>query len=42
VGLITMDGLVVMIDELGIEHGYDVNRVLWLGAKMERTGRRIR
>jgi hydroxymethylglutaryl-CoA lyase len=43
VGLITMEDLVVMIDELGIEHGYDVNRVLWLGAKMEKTiGRRLR
>ena len=32
-----------MIDELGIEHGYDVDRVLWLGAKMEKTiGRRLR
>jgi hydroxymethylglutaryl-CoA lyase len=38
-----MEDLVVMIDELGIEHGYDVNRVLWLGAKMEKTiGRRLR
>ncbi|MGA2937206.1 MAG: pyruvate carboxyltransferase [Syntrophobacteraceae bacterium] len=43
VGLITMEDLVVMIDELGIEHGYDVNRVLWLGARMEKTiGRRLR
>ena len=32
-----------MIDELGIEHGYNVDRVLWLGTKMERTiGRRLR
>jgi len=43
VGLITMEDLVVMIDELGIEHGYDVDRVLWLGAKMEKSiGRRLR
>ncbi len=43
VGLITMEDLVVMIDELGIEHGYDVNRVLWLGRQMEKTiGRRLR
>jgi hydroxymethylglutaryl-CoA lyase len=43
VGLITMEDLLVMIDELGIEHGYNVDRVLWLGAKMERTiGRRLR
>ncbi|MDR3569549.1 MAG: hypothetical protein P4L43_16110 [Syntrophobacteraceae bacterium] len=43
VGLVTLEDLVVMIDELGIEHGYDVDRVLWLGAKMEKTiGRRLR
>lgn len=43
VGLITLEDLVVMIDELGIEHGYDVDRVLWLGARMEKTiGRRLR
>lgn len=43
VGLICMEDLLVMIDELGIKHGYDVNRVLWLGAKMEKTiGRRLR
>jgi len=43
VGLITMEDLVVMIDELGIEHGYNVDRVLWLGRKMEKTiGRRLR
>jgi len=43
VGLICLEDLIVMIDELGIEHGYDVDRVLWLGAKMEKTiGRRLR
>lgn len=43
VGLITFEDLLVMIDELGIEHGYDVDRVLWLGTKMEKTiGRRLR
>ncbi len=43
VGLVTMEDLLVMIDELGIEHGYDVDRVLWLGRQMERTiGRRLR
>lgn len=43
VGLVTMEDLLVMIDEMGIEHGYDVDRVLWLGAKMEKTiGRRLR
>ena len=43
VGLVTMEDLLVMIDELGIDHGYDVDRVLWLGRQMERTvGRRLR
>ncbi len=43
VGLITFEDLLVQIDELGIEHGYDVDRVLWLGGKMEKTiGRRLR
>jgi hydroxymethylglutaryl-CoA lyase len=43
VGLITLEDLLVMIDEVGIEHGYDVDRVLWLGNKMEKTiGRRLR
>jgi hydroxymethylglutaryl-CoA lyase len=43
VGLVPLEDLIVMIDELGIEHAYDVDRVLWLGAKMERTiGRRLR
>ncbi len=37
VGLVTMEDLLVQIDELGIEHGYDVDRVLWLGKKMEKT-----
>jgi hydroxymethylglutaryl-CoA lyase len=43
VGLITIEDLLVQIDELGIEHGYDVDRVLWLGRKMEKTiGMRLR
>ncbi len=43
VGLICFEDLLVQIDELGIEHGYDVDRVLWLGKKMEKTcGRRLR
>ncbi|MCX5840180.1 MAG: pyruvate carboxyltransferase, partial [Deltaproteobacteria bacterium] len=42
-GLICMEDLLVQIDELGIEHGYNVDRVLWLGAKMEKTmGQRLR
>ena len=28
---------------MGIEHGYDVDRILWLGKQMEKTiGRRLR
>lgn len=43
VGLICTEDLLVQIDELGIEHGYDVDRVLWLGRKMEKTvGTRLR
>ena len=43
VGLICMEDLVVQIDELGIRHGYDVDRILLLGRKMEKTiGARLR
>ncbi len=43
VGLICLEDLLVQVDELGIEHGYDVDRILWLGRKMEKTiGRRLR
>lgn len=43
VGLICLEDLLVQIDELGIEHGYDVDRVLWLGRNMEKTiGQRLR
>jgi len=43
VGLICLEDLLVQIDEMGIEHGYDVDRVLWLGRQMERTaGKRLR
>jgi hydroxymethylglutaryl-CoA lyase len=43
VGLICTEDLLVQIDELGIEHGYDVDRILWLGRKMEKTaGMRLR
>lgn len=43
VGLVCMEDLLVQIDELGIKHGYDVNRVLLLGTKMEKTmGGRLR
>ena len=43
VGLVTLEDTLVQIDEMGIEHGYDVDRVLWLGRQMEKTiGRRLR
>jgi len=43
VGLICLEDLLVQIDEMGIEHGYDVDRILWLGRQMERTvGHRLR
>ncbi len=43
VGLVTFEDTLVQIDEMGIEHGYDVDRILWLGKQMERTiGRRLR
>ncbi len=43
VGLICIEDLLVQIDEMGIEHGYDVDRMLWLGRQLERTvGHRLR
>jgi len=43
VGLSCLEDMLVQIDEMGIEHGYDVDRVLWLGKQMERTaGHRLR
>lgn len=43
VGLVCLEDLLVQIDELGIEHGFKVDRMLWLGRKMEKTiGRRLR
>ncbi len=43
VGLICLEDLLVQIDEMGIEHGYNVDRILWLGRQMERTvGQRLR
>ena len=43
VGLVTLEDTLVQIDEMGIEHGYDVDRILWLGGQMEKTiGRRLR
>jgi hydroxymethylglutaryl-CoA lyase len=43
VGLVCLEDTLVQIDEMGIEHGYDVDRILWLGRQMERTvGHRLR
>ena len=43
VGLVCLEDTIVQIDEMGIEHGYDVDRLLWLGRQMERTvGQRLR
>ncbi len=43
VGLVTLEDTLVQIDEMGIDHGWDVNRVLWLGKQLEKTiGRRLR
>jgi len=43
VGLVTLEDTLVQIDEMGIEHGYDVDRILWLGRQLERTvGHRLR
>ncbi len=43
VGLICLEDLLVQIDEMGIEHGYDVDRILKLGRQMEKTvGQRLR
>ena len=37
VGLICTEDLLVQIDEMGIEHGWDVDRVLKLGRQMDKT-----
>jgi hydroxymethylglutaryl-CoA lyase len=43
VGLTCLEDMLVQIDEMGIAHGYDVDRVLWLGRQIERTaGIRLR
>ena len=43
VGLTCLEDMLVQVDEMGIEHGYDLDRVLWLGRQMERTvGHRLR
>jgi hydroxymethylglutaryl-CoA lyase len=43
VGLVTLEDTLVQIDEMGIEHGWDVDRVLMLGRQLEKTfGRKLR
>jgi len=43
VGLQSIEDMVVMLDEMGVETGIDVDRLLDLGAMMEKTiGRRLR
>lgn len=42
-GIIPLEDMIVQIDEMGIETGYNIERVLWLGRQLERTlGRRLR
>jgi len=43
VGLSVLEDMVVMMDEMGIDTGLDIDKILDLGTKMERTvGRRLR
>jgi hydroxymethylglutaryl-CoA lyase len=43
VGLVSLEDILVMMDEMGIETGIDVDRVLYLGKIWEKTiGRRLR
>lgn len=43
VGLVSLEDSLVMMDEMGIETGIDIDRILALGRKMEKTiGRRLR
>jgi hydroxymethylglutaryl-CoA lyase len=43
VGLVSLEDLIVMMDEMGIETGIDVDRLLVLGRKWQKTiGRRLR
>lgn len=43
VGLVTLEDTLVQIDEMDIEHGYDVDRILWIGKNLEKTiGRKLR
>ena len=43
VGLVTLEDTLVQIDEMGIKHGWDLDRLLVLGNQLEKTiGRRLR
>lgn len=43
VGLVSLEDMLVMMDEMGIDTGIDIDRVLALGLKWEKTiGRRLR
>jgi hydroxymethylglutaryl-CoA lyase len=43
VGLVSLEDMLVMVDEMGIDTGIDIDRVLALGVKWEKTiGRRLR
>ena len=43
VGLATLEDMVVMMDEMGIDSGFDVDQILKLGRTVEKTiGRRLR
>ena len=42
-GLVSLEDMLVMMDEMGIETGIDIDRMLVLGKKWEKTiGRRLR
>ncbi len=43
VGIVSLEDMLVMMDEMGIDTGIDIDRVLYLGKKWEKTiGRRLR
>ena len=43
VGLVTLEDTLVQIDEMGIKHGWNIDRVLYLGKKIEKSlGKRLR
>ncbi len=43
VGLICLEDTLVQLDEMGIQHGYSIDKVLKLGKQLEKTvGRRLR